>query len=42
VDKHGLCCADRTLEVSLHAGTNTILFSNPSARCPAIDRIVIT
>jgi hypothetical protein len=40
--KHGLCCDSRTLEITLRAGANTILFTNPTERCPAIDRIMIS
>jgi len=36
------CCGTASLNVTLQQGTNTIEFTNPSARCPAIDRIVIT
>jgi Carbohydrate binding module (family 35) len=36
------CCGTGSLNVTLQAGTNTIEFTNPTARCPAIDRVVIT
>jgi hypothetical protein len=36
------CCGTGSLNVTLQAGANTIEFTNPTARCPAIDRVVIT
>jgi hypothetical protein len=36
------CCGTGSLNVTLQAGPNTIEFTNPTARCPAIDRVVIT
>jgi hypothetical protein len=36
------CCGTGSLNVTLQQGANTIEFTNPDARCPAIDRIVIT
>jgi hypothetical protein len=36
------CCGAGSLNVTLQAGPNTIEFTNPTARCPAIDRVVIT
>jgi hypothetical protein len=36
------CCGTGSLNVTLQAGTNTIEFTNPTSRCPAIDRVVIT
>jgi hypothetical protein len=35
------CCSSGRIDVDLNAGGNTITFTNPSGRCPAIDRIVI-
>jgi hypothetical protein len=32
----------RQLTIQLVAGANTIWFGNPTAKCPAIDRIVIS
>jgi hypothetical protein len=42
VSTRNSCCGTGSLNVTLQQGTNTIEFGNPSARCPAIDRIVIT
>jgi hypothetical protein len=36
------CCGTASLNVTLQAGANTIQFTNPTARCPAIDRVVIS
>jgi hypothetical protein len=36
------CCGTGSLNVTLQAGTNTIEITNPTGRCPAIDRVVIT
>jgi hypothetical protein len=35
------CCASGRVEINLNRGGNTISFTNPGGRCPAIDRIVI-
>jgi hypothetical protein len=35
------CCSSQTLRVILDKGANTITFSNPKGRAPAIDKIVI-
>jgi hypothetical protein len=36
------CCSTVAVRVTLQAGANIITFSNPDARCPAIDKLVIS
>src|SRR5207247_4661796 len=40
--KRNNCCVSKQLTVTLRAGPNTIWFGNPTAGCPAIDRIVVS
>lgn len=42
VPRHDACCANKKVPVTLVKGANTIVFSNPIGRCPAIDKIVIS
>jgi hypothetical protein len=39
---NGTCCSTLTIGLTLRAGTNTIVFANPTGHAPGLDKLVIS